>query len=300
MRLVRFPDPAAVPDAARNPVELQTRDYNQEKPVPDEVFAALVRLYSYDAVNLAARTESVDDESDDWRIERVSYNAAYGGERIGAYLFLPKNTSPPYQAVLYFPHSGGFALNSFHKAEMGYLAFLIKSGRALLFPMYKGLYERRLKTPPSGPNEFRDMTIQQVKDVGRSVDYLQTRSDIDRGKIAYFGASLGAGLGPIVLSTEKRFATAILWSGGFSLGRRPPETDSINFAPRVTTPTLMLNGRDDFTFPVEQSQEPMFRLLGTPAADKHRDVYDGGHIFPFSRMIKDSLDWLDKYLGAPR
>jgi serine/threonine protein kinase len=25
-----------------------------------------------------------------------------------------------------------------------------------------------------------------------------------------------------------------------------------------------------------------------------------GHVFPFSRMIKDSLDWLDKYLGAPR
>ena len=25
----------------------------------------------------------------------------------------------------------------------------------------------------------------------------------------------------------------------------------------------MLNGRDDFTFPVESSQEPLFRLLGT-------------------------------------
>ena len=55
-----------------------------------------------------------------------------------------------------------------------------------------------------------------------------------------------------------------------------------------------------WAFPVEQSQEPMFRLLGTPAADKRHGLYDGGHVFPFSRMIKDTLDWLDKYLGAPR
>jgi dienelactone hydrolase len=299
LRLVLFPDPAAVPDIARNPVALQTRDYSKEKPVSDEVFGALVRLYSYDATDLAARTESVD-ESDDWRIERLSYNAAYAGERIGAYLFLPKNVSPPYQTVVYFPHSGGFALDSFHKAEMGYLAFLIKAGRALLFPMYKGLYERRLTAPPTGPNEVRDMMIQQVKDVARSVDYLQTRSDIDRQKIAFFGASLGSWMAPIILVTEKRFATAILWSGGLPLLRRPPEVDPINFAPHVTTPTLMLNGRDDFTFPVEQSQEPLFRLLGTPATDKRHGLYDGGHVFPFSRMIKDSLDWLDKYLGAPR
>ena len=41
-------------------------------------------------------------------------------------------------------------------------------------------------------------------------------------------------------------------------------------------------------------------LLGTPEADKAHKLYDGGHVFPFSRMIKDSLDWLDRYLGVPR
>jgi hypothetical protein len=45
-----------------------------------------------------------------------------------------------------------------------------------------------------------------------------------------------------------------------------PEVDPINFAPRVKTPLLMLNGRDDFTFPIETSQEPLFRLLGTPGS----------------------------------
>ena len=79
-----------------------------------------------------------------------------------------------------------------------------------------------------------------------------------------------------------------------------PEVDPFNFAPRVKTPVILLNGRDDFTFPIETSQQPLYRLLGTPEADKAHKLYDGGHVFPFSRMIKDSLDWLDRYLGAPQ
>jgi dienelactone hydrolase len=157
-----------------------------------------------------------------------------------------------------------------------------------------------LKAPPAGPNAFRDLLIQQVKDVGRSVDYLQTRSDIAGDRLAYFGVSMGATAAPMVLAVERRFKTAVLWSGGFPNTRPLPESDAINFAPRVKTPVLMLNGRDDFTFPVETSQEPMYRLLGTPAAHKQRGLYDGGHVFPFSRMIKDSLDWLDRYLGPPK
>ena len=81
---------------------------------------------------------------------------------------------------------------------------------------------------------------------------------------------------------------------------RPAEIHEINLAPRVNTPVLMLNGREDFTFPVARSQEPMFRTLGTPAADKRHAIYEGGHVFPFARVIKDTLDWLDRYLGTPR
>ena len=38
----------------------------------------------------------------------------------------------------------------------------------------------------------------------------------------------------------------------------------MNFAPRVKVPVLMLNGRFDFFGPTAISQEPMFKLLGTP------------------------------------
>jgi hypothetical protein len=38
-------------------------------------------------------------------------------------------------------------------------------------------------------------------------------------------------------------------------------------------------------------------LLGTPAADKRRVAYDTGHNIPRPDLIRESLNWLDKYLG---
>jgi dienelactone hydrolase len=298
VRLITLADRASVPKAAYAPEPQLTRDYNKEKPVTDEVFAAYRGLFAYDKTDLAAKVES-SEESEFWRVERVTYAAAYG-ERIPAYLYLPKNAKPPYQTVVYFPHSGGTLVSSFQQGEMAYLAFLIKAGRALLFPMYQGMYERRPPQPPSGPNALRDLVIQQVKDLRRSLDYLETRPDIAADKLAFFGVSLGGNRASIILAVEPRFKTAVLWSGGLPLNSYVPEVDPINYVTRVKTPIILLNGRDDFTFPIETSQDPLYRLLGTPAADKAHKLYDGGHVFPFSRMIKDSLDWLDKYLGAPR
>jgi dienelactone hydrolase len=292
---------AAMAGALLAPVETFARDYSGAVPVPDHEYEIYRRLYAYDASDLGATVESADDGPESWRIERVSYAAAYGDERITAYLFLPRHVKPPYQTVVYFPHSGGEYLRSFEQSEMNYLGFVVKAGRALLFPMYKGTYERRLERAPDGPTGRRDLTIQRIKDLQRSVDYLLTRSDIDHERLAYFGVSLGGRLGAISLAIERRFRTAVLWSGGFpTVTRRFPEIDEINFAPRVATPVLMLNGRQDFTFPVETSQAPMFRFLGTPDADKRHSIYDGGHVFPFSRIIRDTLDWLDRYLGVPK
>ena len=301
-RTIKRASSAPIPQALVAPIETLTRDYDRAVPVSDSEFEIYRRLYAYDPADLGAEVESTDDSSDAWRVERVSYAAAYGDERITAYLFLPKNASAPFQTVVYFPHSGGTALRSFEQSEMNYLGFIIRGGRALLLPMYKGTYERRLDRPPDGPNARRDLAIDRIKDLQRSVDYLLSRPDIDHDRLAYFGVSLGARLGNIALAIEKRFETAVLWSGGFRTSVTPelPEIDEINFAPRITTPVLMLNGRQDFTFPLEGSQLPMFRLLGTPAGDKRHVIYEGGHVFPFVRIVKDTLEWLDEYLGIPR
>jgi pimeloyl-ACP methyl ester carboxylesterase len=89
----------------------------------------------------------------------------------------------------------------------------------------------------------------------------------------------------------------ILYVAGLGFQRALPEVDIVNYVGRVTQPTLILNGELDFFFPAETSQKPMFELLGAPAADKKRMVFPGGHSVPRTEMIKESLQWLDKYLG---
>ena len=71
----------------------------------------------------------------------------------------------------------------------------------------------------------------------------------------------------------------------------------MNFAPHVHVPVLMVNGRYDFASPFETSQVPLFRLLGTPERDKKHVVFDSGHVPPWPDVVRETLDWLDRYLG---
>ncbi len=143
------------------------------------------------------------------------------------------------------------------------------------------------------------MVIQWSKDLGRSIDYLETRPDIDSKRLAFYGLSMGAASGPIFCALEERFRASVLLGGGFDPGdmEGPPEVNPFHFAPRVRTPTLMINGRQDFLFPLETTQLPMFHLLGAPEKDKRHALYEGGHIPQMETVIKETLDWLDRYLG---
>jgi cephalosporin-C deacetylase-like acetyl esterase len=279
------------------------RDYRQETPVGDDVFAIYESLYRYDRTPLDGKVELVDDSFEHWRIERVSFAAAYGNERIPARLFLPKNAVPPHQAVIYYPGSDGWFQQSSHGEPDDPFLFLVRSGRAVLVPVYKGMYERQVGSIFL-PHVWRDVIIHSAKDLARAIDYLETRPDINAQSLAYFGVSIGAALGPIMTAVEQRFKASILLAGGlfswqqWSAPDRPPESEAFNFLPRVTLPTLMINGRHDFYYPWETSQVPMFQLLGTRLSDKRHRVFESGHV-PTERqeVMKEALDWLDRYLG---
>jgi eukaryotic-like serine/threonine-protein kinase len=300
-RCVKLASPTSPAAAAR--IVPPVRDFWKEEPVSDEVFRAFKGLYAYDKGELNARVEEAWPTAD-WTREKVSFDAAYGGERVIAQLILPKNAAPPFQTVVYFPAMNALLQNKFDASWMEENKdFLLKSGRAVMFPIYKGTFERRDDLKPGGPGAnppalWRDHMIMWSKDLGRSLDYLQTRKDIDNTRIAYLGFSLGGGVAPILLAVEERFKAAILLSGGFYFRRPLPEADGINFVTRVGIPVLMLNGRYDANFPAESSQLPLFRRLGTPDKDKKYVIYEAGHgNLPRREEIRESLDWLDKYLG---
>ena len=283
---------------AADPITVQARDFSRERPVSDQLFDVYRSLYSYDKTPLSAVVESAEQTAD-WKQEKITFSAAYGGERIIAYLFLPLNAVPPFQTVLYFPTANALRLRSRGGSPTGF-DFIIKSGRAVMLPFYKGTFERGdgLKVGyPNTTSSYRDHVIAWSKDLGRSLDYLQTRPDIDSTKLAYEGLSWGGALGSLLPAVEDRFRVCLLIQAGFYLQKCLPEVDQLNFAPRVKVPTLMLNGRFDFLFPEGTSQEPMFRLLGAPKEHKRRVVFDTGHGIPRNEMIKETLDWLDRYLG---
>jgi serine/threonine protein kinase/dienelactone hydrolase len=297
-RCAKYSSP--VPNALNAPVTRSARDYSRERPVSDELFRAYRSFYSYDKTPLIAVTESVENNNVDWKREKVSFSAAYGDERVLAYLFLPKKSKPPFQTVLYFPGSNSLEIRSSADLSPYFLDFILKSGRALMWPVYKGTFERRDKVASDYPNLsslYRDHVIEWSKDLGRSVDYLETRRDIDQSKLAFFGFSWGGAIGTVLTAVETRLKASVLFMGGFNLQNALPEVDEINFAPHVKQPVLLLSGRYDFAYPVATSQLPMFRLLGTSKENKRHVLYDTAHWIPHDELTKETLQWLDRYLG---
>ncbi len=292
VRLVKNLGPA---EAAAAPVGRVTPDPNTVVPVSDELFGVYRRFYAYDRTALDSRVESVDDSSPDWRKEAVSFAAAYGNERVPAYLFLPKNAKPPYQTVVFFPTAYARAVPSSGSLDLGTFEFVMRSGRALLYPVYQGTFERRRNVQP-GRSGHRDMQVQWGKDFFRAVDYLETRKDVDMQRLAYYSLSMGAYFGPIPVSLEPRIKVAVFAAGGLRYDV-PPETQPANFAPHVTVPVLLVNGKDDFGVP-PAAQRRFFDILGTPPDRKKHVALEGGHVPQDIRgLFREVLDWLDKYLG---
>ena len=109
------------------------------------------------------------------------------------------------------------------------------------------------------------------------------------------GLSLGPAVAPFMLASEPRFKSAVLIAGG--LGGTISSTNS-RMVSRITVPVLLLAGRYDYIFPVDTSQVPFMHLLGTPAKDKRHVVFEAGHLpLPRSELIRETLEWLDRYQG---
>ena len=94
------------------PIATLERDVTALKPVSDDVYEAYRHLYDYDPLALESRLDGTDTTNPHWRRERVSFRAAYGQERVPAYVFVPNDFRPPFHAVVYFPGSDAVRLRS--------------------------------------------------------------------------------------------------------------------------------------------------------------------------------------------
>ena len=131
----------------------------------------------------------------------------------------------------------------------------------------------------------------------RAIDYLESRPDVDHERIAFYGLSMGADDGAIVGAVENRLRTLVLVAAGLDDGL-PPEVDGLNFAPRVRMPVLMdqrpvrLHGaaRDE---PAAALPPPRARRRRTRSTSSST----AATCPPWPDVVRETLDWLDRYLG---
>ncbi len=299
------------PAELSRPVDLLSQDYRNARAVSDEVFEVYRRQMAYVPAELSASVEETDDSQPDWSWERVVLEAGSDDQAMNLFLYLPKSASPPYQVLIYFPGIGPFQTRPartssqvFRPENDGY-DYILRSGRAVVRPTWAGSYERWDDFLSLQGDQYLRRMGERVKewadDLGRTIDYLETRDDIDVDRIAYWGASFGASTSLALLGLEERLRAALLALPGYTYRDLPPEADPVNYVPRVTLPALLIGGRYDFVFPVETSQRPLFDQLGTPAEHKRHVLYEMGHgPFPRGQLLRDILPWLDEYLGPVR
>lgn len=307
-RCIKYLTSGSILEKAEEPIPIPPlRDYTKENPVSDEVYRIYESLYHYDKAETEPKIEFTDESPKYWIKQKIFYRAVSRDERMFAYLFLPKGYPSPYQTLIIFPGASAFDRRSSGEGETLWSWYttdlIIRSGRAVLYPIFKSAFERgdgySVYDPETTTSDHRDRILIWRKELGRSIDYLETRSDIDCKRLCYYGSSFGSIMGTIYLALEERFKTGILRLGGLPTWDLPSEVDPINFVPRIKIPILMLNGKYDYLFPYEISQRPLLHFLGTPEEHKLLKAFPTDHSLSghTKEVVKFVLDWLDRYLG---
>jgi dipeptidyl aminopeptidase/acylaminoacyl peptidase len=159
--------------------------------------------------------------------------------------------------------------------------------------------------------------VRLIVDIRRAVDYLISRSDVDRNRIAYWGLSYGGAMGALVAGVEPRFKTLILTvaDGGLVNHFTGPEDansmfdpiscqdkrawisallpiEPIRFIGLASAPLLMQSGRSDDLVPSADAE----RLQRFAPANKKILWYNAGHGLP-PQAHTDRLNWLREHIG---
>jgi len=287
--------------AFRIPIENRTPHYATVAPAE---FRSLLEHYRYDSRPLeVAVLETV--ETPDWTRQKIRYVALEGDTAL-AYLYLPRQAAAPFQTMVYLSSTAAFVqIRSVPEEVELIIAPNIRGGRAVLAVVFKGMAERAFgpgwEPPDAGSVRFRDLMVLHGTELRRALDYLATRPEVDTQRLAYVATSWGAGSRLALAAIDRRFHAVVLLGGGIDdriSATALPEASSINFAPYIRPPKLLLNGRDDEEDPWLTRGLPLWNLLREP---KQLVLVPGaGHMVPLEARVSAINKFLDQMLGPVR
>lgn len=268
------------------------------KSVSESEYKKLLTYYKYDKQSLNAEVVS-REEKENWIEEKIEFDCPLG-DRITGFLFLPKNVQEPFQCIVWDPHGAVYDLG----APANWTAEIlfsgnIKAGRALFVLVPKGSPSRKWEYGERWPDFstvlYRDRIIHWVTEHRISFDYLTTRKEIDKKKIAWIPTShLDVGL--IVPAVDDRLNTTILIACGIYPESKTslPEVNPINFVSHYNKPTYFLYGKYDEAMPYNLLVLPFYKLLKNI---KGVELVNSGHIPPIEVRVPIINKWLDESLG---
>lgn len=298
-RCVVYPKGTSPSSELLRDIEVGIHDPYSIPAYSKEVFQVMKAMYAYPKKPLNPVLESDKEAGRGWKRETVSINAAYAKDRLILHIDLPTDGTPPFKAVIYFPGGNAWYQGKFNRIPLVEPWDAIpRNGRAFITPIYSGTFERGGADPDKLMSKSVSTWYSEfIKDLERTIDYLETRKDIDTRNIAFLGLSWGAQRGAMFTPFVDRIKVQILVSGGIEFPVAFPKPMGLS-EPYTTIPTLMLNGIHDSRFPVETHQKPLFDLIGTPAEQKRHVLYNAGHLpLPRAEMLREIMAWLDKYQG---
>ena len=304
IRLVKTVGQVTRDSLDQKPIIHIRRDILSEEDVSDEVFEVYRAQFDYQPYPIDAKVELVTGHGSEYLVERFEMTPPYDNdEPLHGYLIYLKEGEGKRKPVINFPGAGASLYTdsdaNIVKHHIEHNDYLLREGYAIVNPVYFSTYNRRKTLRTWWANEtdlYKDSIIKIGKDFRRTIDYLETRDDIDARNLTYMGRSWGSLMSNTLLAVDKRVQSAFVCVGGLQLPRAKREIDPALFIRRVRTPIMHITGKLDGIFEYESSQIPMQKLLGTPKKDQKMIVLEGvGHGIPRDTIIVNHLAWLKKY-----
>lgn len=282
------------------PVQAQEAKRPGFLAVSEDVFDVLTQFYSYDtSYPLDARIiETYDEEA--YQLEIVVFTNSLD-ERVPGHLALPTGNGASAKPCVLLLHGLNDSKDKWWDHDIdkhvmedllstGFAVFAIDlryhGGRAAANDFQRPMYLT------FGGNEYfvrsRNMIIQSTIDARRAIDYLETRNDIDKGRIAVLGYSMGGMIAHYLTVLEGDRLAAVV-ACATPTGKQPLPIDPFQFAFRNTnTPILLLMGKKDW-FAGEADAQLL--LQTTSARHKELKLYESGHRLPVG-YANDAMKWL--------
>lgn len=246
-------------------------------------------------------TQTHDGRELPYLTDKVHFATVHDQTIIGYFAYQRDSTDATYSAVILL-HGNNRYRGCQDTWTRTWLDILARDGYCVLAIDQYGYGERfvRGKAPNfwgnMGLHEIRDLARQQIVDVRRAVDYVFTRPEVDTTRVALMGESMGGFNACRAAGLEPRLASVVLvvtgaWPG--SLGTDDPmwsEMHALNFAPRISAPTLMVYSKHDG---VPSGQE-LFDALHQPKDIVWHDI--DYHVILVEDQRPEIAKWLNEHL----